>query len=190
MKLKNILLIVSISLLSIISCVAGDIKIDSRYSNVGVELVKNYHSKRTSINNVKGFYKANQTASFEKADKVAIQVVLNKGTAEEIKLAPIAYDAKAKNRSSGQHFEDMLSINGQDVKIAYSTKVKYGTRGKSHPIVKSVEVKIPSITVNGQELITLQNQQINCVAHKGDILCTDGTMWIVEEDKVTSYSHN
>ncbi|PWU07077.1 MAG: hypothetical protein C5B43_00845 [Verrucomicrobia bacterium] len=151
MKIKNILLIAAISLTSLTSCFAEEIKIDNPFENIGVLYKKQYHSKRSNIS-TKEFYTGHQLISSNQADKVEIQVVLNKGTQQEIKLASHKYDAHAKNRSDGQHYNETFSIGKKKGKITYTTRVKYGTRGKgNHPIIKSLEIKIYSLSIEGKE---------------------------------------
>lgn len=175
MKIKNILLLVSISLLSSIGCFAEEIKIDNPYENVGIQWNKQYHSKRSSIS-TKDFFVGNQLLSSNQADKVEIQVVLNKGTPNEVKIAPITYDASDKNRPEGQQFEENFTIGNKKGKFSYSAKVKYAKRG-NHSVIKSIEVKISNLSVDevqNSKIVTQAGSNKFCMTEQGQSICIYG----------------
>lgn len=154
MKIKNILLAISISLLTCIGCYAETIKIDNQYENVEIRLKKEYKSKRTSISTNK-FYSGLQNIQSNQADKIEMQVVLNRWKQNEVKLVANSYNACDKKRSEGQQYDETFTIGDKEGKISYKTKVKYGTRGNgkpAHAIIESIEVKILSLSIDGVEM--------------------------------------
>lgn len=154
MKIKNILLAISISLLTCIGCYAETIKIDNRYENVEIRWKKEYKSKRTSISMNK-FYSGLVNIQSNQTDKIEMQIVLNRLRQNEVKLVAKSFNARDQKRSEGQYYDETFTIGDKEGKISYKTKVKYGTRGNgkpAHAIIESIEVKILSLSIDGIEM--------------------------------------
>lgn len=174
MNVKNILSIIAITLSSTMGCFAEEIKIENPYENVGIQWNKQYKSKASSINK-KEFFVGNKLGTSDQADKIDIQVILNKGKHNEIKFPVKSFDAHSKKRSEGQEYVEISSGNNE-AKISYSIKVQYGTRGKGkHPIIKSIAVKIISLSIEGEENSKTSNNDgyEMCVSYNGKTHCTN-----------------
>lgn len=130
MKITHIISIISISLLSLISCFAG-INIENPYENVRVKLEQK--SRNGWI------------------ERLEVQVILNEGNIDEIKFAPKKY----RNLCDYERFEEEFSIGSKKGEITYSINVKCEPRviGKQFLyFITLAEIKIISFSIDGKEM--------------------------------------
>lgn len=155
-------------LLSSIGCFATWISIENPYENVGVQwkLTPGTCYQRTSMNKsaqrpINTFSVGNEAMVIRNTDKMEIQIILNKGTNDEIVFSPKEYYARERNRSEGQHFVEEFYVGNKPGKIAYSIKVQYKEhirnldfklRAITDPIIEAIGVKVSYVAIDGTEM--------------------------------------